>query len=61
MVEKLVIRWYGLNGWPQANLVEYFLCIGLAKYTRASPPARKMSFFSSIIITTISSYEIITI
>ena len=38
---------YILNGWPQVNVVEYFLCIGLAKYTRASPPASKMSLFSS--------------
>ena len=34
---------YVLNEWPQANVVEYFLCIGLAKYTIASPSARKMS------------------
>ena len=30
-----------------------------AKYTKASPPARKMSLFSSIIITIILSYAII--
>ena len=36
-------------------------CIGLAKYTKASPPARKMSLFSSIIITIILSYVIIRI
>ena len=29
---------YLLNGWPQANVVESFLCFGLVKYTRASPP-----------------------
>ena len=40
-----------LNGWLQVNVVEYFLCIGSAKYTRASPPARKMSLFSAIVIT----------
>ena len=32
-----------------------------AKYTKASPPARKMSLFSSIIITIILSYAIIKI
>ena len=26
-----------IDGWSQTNLVEYFLCIGSAKYTRASP------------------------
>ena len=31
---------------PQTNVVEYFLCIGSVKYTRAGPPARKMSLFS---------------
>ena len=48
---------YVINGWPQANVVEYFLCIGMAKYTKTSPPARKMLFFS-IIITVILSYAI---
>ena len=52
---------YVLNEWPQTNLVEYFLCIGPAKYTKGSPPARKMSLFSSIIITIILSYAIIRI
>ena len=33
----------------------------MAKYTKASPPARKISLFSSIIITIISSYGIIKI
>ena len=41
--------------------MEYFLCIGTAKYTKASPPARKMSLFSSIIITIVLSYAIIRI
>ena len=41
--------------------MEYFLCIGLAKYTKASPPAKKMSLFSSVIITIILSYAIIII
>ena len=49
---------YLLNQWPQTNFVEYFLCIGSAKYTRTSPSARKMSLFSSIIITIILSYAI---
>ena len=48
------------SGWPQTNVVEYFLCIGSAKYTRALPPARNMSLFSSIIIK-ILSYGIIRI
>ena len=52
---------YLLNGLPQNNYVEYFLSIASAKYTRASPPARKMSLFSSIIITIILSYAIIRI
>ena len=38
---------YVLNERPQTNVVEYFLSIGLAKCTRASPLARKMSLFSS--------------
>ena len=39
----------------------HFLCIGTAKYTKASPLARKMSLFSSIIITIILCYVIIRI
>ena len=39
-----------LNGWPQINVMEYFLCIGPVKYPRASSPARKMSLFPSITI-----------
>ena len=34
-------------GWPQTNVVKYFLCIGSPNYTRTSPPARKMLLFSS--------------
>ena len=52
---------YVLNGWPQTNVVKYFLCIGPAKYTKASLPAGKMPLFSSIIITIILSYAIIRI
>ena len=48
-----------LNRWPQTNVVEYLLRIGLVKYTRGSPPARKMSLLFSIIITIILSYAII--
>ena len=51
---------YVINGWPQANVVEYCLCIGMVKYTKTSPLARKMLFFS-IIITIILSYVIIRI
>ena len=50
-----------MGGWPQKNVAKYSLVIGLAKYTRASPSARKMSLFSSIIITIILSYAIIRI
>ena len=52
-VWKLVIR-YVLTKWMVPNICrEIFLCIGSAKYTRASPPARKMWLFSSIITTII--------
>ena len=40
------IRTYEMDG-PQTNVVKYFLCIGSAKYTRASPSLRKMSLVSS--------------
>ena len=46
---------------PKQMLGNNFLCIGPAKYTKASPPARKMSLFSPIIITIILSYAIIRI
>ena len=49
---------YVLNEWPQTNIVEYFSCIGMTKYTKASPPAKKMSLVSFIIITIILSYAI---
>ena len=39
------------------DVVEYFLCIS----SGASPPARKMSLFSPIIVTNILSYAIIRI
>ena len=52
---------YLLNGWPQTNVLECVLCPGMAKYAKASPPARKVSLFSSIIITIILSYAIIRI
>ena len=62
---ELKNRWkkdtYVLNGYPQTNFVEYFLCVGTAKYTKVSPPARKMSLFSSIIITINLSHAIIRI
>ena len=48
-------------GWLQTNVVEYFLYTGLVKYAKASPPARKMSLFSSIIVTIISSNATIRI
>ena len=54
---RRVEKW-NLDGLKQM-LWNIFLCIGPAKYTKASLPARKMSLFSSIIITIILSYEII--
>ena len=61
-VEKSVLR-YVRTKWiaPNKFIVEYFSCIGSAKYTRASPPARKVPLFSPIIITIILSYAIIRI
>ena len=59
-VEKSVIRYDVPRGLLQNIFVEYFLCIDSPKYTRASPPARKM-LFSSIIIMIILSYVIIRI
>ena len=61
-VEKSVLR-YVHNKWMAPNKCcgIFFLCIGPTKYTKASPPARKMSLFSSIIITIILSYAIIRI
>ena len=52
-VEKSVIRYVRTKWMAQTNVVEYFLCTGSAKYARASPPARKMSLFSSVIVTII--------
>ena len=46
---------------PKQMLWNIVLRIGPAKYTKASPPARKMLLFSSIIITIILSYAIIRI
>ena len=59
-VEKLVLR-YVRTKWMTPNKCcgIFFLRIGPAKYTKASPPARKMLLFSSIIITIILSYAII--
>ena len=61
-VKKLVLR-YVRSKWMASNKCcgIFFLCIGPVKYTKASPPARKMSLFSSIIITIILSYAIIRI
>ena len=42
---RTYVRTYVPNGWLQTNAVERFLCIGSAKYTRASPPARTMLLF----------------
>ena len=58
-VEKSVLR-YVRTKWMAPNKCcrIFFLCTGPAKYTKASPPARKMLLFSSI-ITIILSYAII--
>ena len=59
-VEKSVLR-YVHTKWMAPNKCcgIFFLCIGPAKYTKASPPARKMSLFFFIIITIILSCETI--
>ena len=61
-VKKSVLR-YVRTKWMAPNKCcgIFFLCIGPAKYTKASPPARKISLFSSITITIILSYAIIRI
>ena len=60
-VEKSFLR-YGRTKWMAPNkCCGIFFCTGTAKYTKASLPARKMSLFSSIIITIILSYAIIRI
>ena len=60
-VEKLIIRYVSAKWMVPNKCCGIFLCIGSAKYTRGSPPARKMSLFSSIKTTIISSYAIIRI
>ena len=60
-VEKSVIKYVRTKWMAQTNIVGYFLYIGLAKYIRASPSARKMSLFFSIIIVIVLSYPIIRI
>ena len=59
-IEKLVLR-YVHTKCMAPNVVEYFSCFGTTKYTKASPTARKMSLFSSIIITIILPHAIIRI
>ena len=61
-VEKSVLR-YVHTKWMAPNKCcgIFFLCIGPVKYTKASPSARKISLFSSIIITIILSYAITAI
>ena len=46
---------------PKQMLWNIFLCICLAKYTKASLKAMKMSLFTPIIITIILSYAIIRV
>ena len=61
-VEKSILR-YVRTKWmaPSKRCGIFFVCIGPAKYTKASPPAREMSLFSSIIIMVILSHVIIRI
>ena len=61
-VEDLILR-YVRTKWmaPSKCCGIFFLCYGTTKYTKASLPGRKMSLFSSIIITIILSYAIIRI
>ena len=62
-MRKYAYKGEGVENFVQDTyvLVFVFLCIGPAKYTKASPPAKKMSLFSSITITIILSYAIIRI
>ena len=60
-VEISVLKYVGTKWMAQTNVVEYFLCIGPARYTEASPPARKILLFSSIVITIILFCAIIRI
>ena len=62
-LEKLVLR-YVSTKWMAPNKccgIFYVHWPSTAKYTEASPPARKISLFSSIIITIILFYAIIRI
>ena len=61
-VEKLVIR-YVRTTWmaPNKCCENFFVHWSGQVHSRASAPARKMSFFSSIIITIVLSYAIIRI
>ena len=60
-VGKLVLRYVRTNWTTPEKCCGIFLCIGPVKYTKASPPASKMSLFSSIIITIILFYATIRI
>ena len=60
-VEKSVIRYVRTTWMAPDKCYGILLCIGPAKYTRASPPPRKISLFSSIIITIILFQVIIRI
>ena len=61
VVEKLVLRYVSTKWMAPNKYCRIFLSIGTPKYTKVSPPARKMSLFSFIIITIILSYAIIRI
>ena len=61
-VEKLVIR-YVRTTWmaPNKCCENFFVHWSGQVHSRVSAPARKMSFFSSIIITIVLSYAIIRV
>ena len=60
--EKSVLRYVRTESMaPKKCCGIFFLCIGLDKYTKAPPPAKKMSSFSSAMITIILSHAIIRI
>ena len=60
-IEKSVLK-YVRTKWVASNkCCGIFFAHWFAKYTKASPPTRRMSLFPSIIITIILSYAIIRI
>ena len=60
-VEKYVLRYVRTKSMAPNKRCGIFWCIGTAECTKASPPAKKLSLFSSIIITIILTYDLIRI